>query len=208
LHYPRKVYEVADCWPSAFWNEPVALLLGGSLEGYFEPADLSPGGFCTLSGAGNAKTQIVCVGVKVKEHLDKGKVGLAFSRLAQCLFEDISVDPWVFYTTIITEPDPVLIERYPEDFFDLGLFADDVHQAGYHPAAWRKPDFFCFDVHIDSLDPSFGQFQRLESWRFVETRRNFEKTNFDLVDWEAYADRLVAQAHEHRALLEALPRLY
>jgi hypothetical protein len=94
---------------------------------------------------------------------------------------------------------PELRKRLEEDFFDP--FVDDDDRFASESRWWFTPQAIRFRVEKLELDPSFGtvSVEARNKFELLELRENWQKTNFENINVNAYLKRLVEQSKQFPA---------
>jgi hypothetical protein len=78
------------------------------------------------------------------------------------------------------------------------LFFDDERFASYK-RWWVTPDYVLIRIRHRTIDASFGTLVESEVQSLLESRTNWQKTDFERVDKSAYIGRLVRQSKQYSA---------
>jgi hypothetical protein len=132
----------------------------------------------------------------------------ALSRIQQFLFKDLdgflerqNYETFVEYfsNSLSLMDHPELRKRLEEDFFDP--FVDDDDRFASESRWWFTPQAIRFRVEKLELDPSFGtvSVEARNKFELLELRENWQKTNFENINVNAYLKRLVEQSKQFPA---------
>ena len=143
--------------------------------------------------------------LNLTQKLDDSAVELvsALARIQNFLFKDLEVflerqgsETFVEYfaDSLSLQDHPALRQRLEEDFFDP--FVDDDDRFASESRWWFTPMAIRFHVEKLEIDPSFGTVNVEASKKFdlLEFRENWQKTNFENINVNAYLNRLVQQS--------------
>lgn len=145
--------------------------------------------------------------LKVTQKLEDSPAELvaSLSRIQKFLFEDMDgflerknseTFAGYFANSLSLMDHPELQQRLEEDFFDP--FVDDDDRFASESRWWFTPQAIRFRVEKLVVDPSFGTVNADASITFelLELRDNWQRTNFEKVNVNAYLKRLVEQARQ------------